>query len=128
MGRTDDTASAAEMLARRVDALEAACERLACENVQLRASVGARTSERLAGADEDVDRRGQRPISRAGLLKAAAAGAVGTVLASELVAPAAALADGTEGPTTFSTSSLVAVLVECTAPGGTGIDVVGPGS
>jgi hypothetical protein len=116
MDRTDHTPNAIEALAARVDAIQATCERLARENAQLRASAGAPASA------------GGRPISRAGLLKAAAAGAVVTTLGSELVGPATALADGTEGATTFSTSTSPAVRVECTATDGTGVEATGPGT
>jgi hypothetical protein len=68
-----------------------------------------------------------RPISRAGLFKAVAAGAV-LAAGSELVlGPSAVLADGTEGATTFSTSAATGVTVKCTASSGTGIEVVGRG-
>jgi hypothetical protein len=128
MDRTEDRASAVDALATRVDALQAACGRLAADNAQLRASIGVRTREQVADAGGDAEPRGGRPISRAGLLKAAAAGAVVTTLGSELVGPAAAQADGTEGATTFSTSGSVAVSVQCKSPDGTGVDVNGPGT
>jgi hypothetical protein len=52
-----------------------------------------------------------------------------TTLGAELLgSPSTALADGTEAATTFSTTTGVAVTVKCTAPTGTGVDILGPGS
>lgn len=122
MDRTDQMAGALEALAARVDALQAACEELARENAQLR----AREQPVADGGQSAGD------VSRRRLLRTAAgaAGAVVTLAAGPelLGGPAAALADGTEGATTFSTSAGTGVTVKCTAVNGTGVEILGPGA
>jgi hypothetical protein len=77
-------------------------------------------------------RQGGRPegkISRAGLLKAAAVGAVATtvVAGSELVSGSKpALADGTEGQTEFTSDASPTVLILNTNPSGIGLEMIGP--
>ena len=68
-------------------------------------------------------------ISRAGLLKAAAVGAVGSsmVAGSGLVGGAKpAFADGTEGQTEFTSSLSPTVLILNTDAGGIGLEMIGP--
>jgi hypothetical protein len=104
----------------RIDAQEA-------ELRALRSQSASHQSTDVAGT-----RSGRRPcgkVSRAGLLKAAAVGAVASsmIAGSELVGGTKpALADGTEGQTEFTSSLSPTVLILNTDTGGIGLEMIGP--